>query len=301
MTAAQPGGLGSPADLSRAGTMIELGRFTDAVRVLTAAVATSPDNGRAWCLLSRAQLGGGNEAVAVQAARRASELDPADDWPYRLASTALLGLGLADDALAAAVRAVNLAPHFWRSHVCLAQAAVAAGQSELAGQAGAAALAIAPGEPDVHVTAGKVALAAGDLDEARASQLAVLAIDPANAGAVNELGLISLRGRDAPAAAGYFLQAVRSAPASGVFGQNAEVAMARVAMSLLAWGALLAALAGCTTGLAFAGSAPPAIVAGLAGAVVAGQLWARLRRVPGPCRRLLRPLLRRTMAGLGRR
>jgi tetratricopeptide (TPR) repeat protein len=287
----------SPADLSRAGMMIDLGRFGDAVRVLTTVVAATPDSARAWCLLARAQLGGGNEAGAVQAAHRASELDPADDWPYRLASTALIGLGRADDAVAAAVRARNLAPHFWRSHVCLAQAAVAAGQLDLAGRARAAALAIAPGEPDVHVTAGKVALGAGDLDQARASQQAALAIDPANVGALNELGLISLRGRDAPAAAGYFLRAVRSAPGTGVFGQNAEVALARVALSVLAWATLLAALAACTATLALAGWAPFAIVAGLLGTAVAGRMGGQLCRVPGPFRRRLPPLLW-TMAGL---
>jgi tetratricopeptide (TPR) repeat protein len=290
----------SPADLSRARTMIDLGRFADAAAVLAVVVAATPDDGRAWCLLSRAQLGGGNEAAAVQAARRASELDPADDWPYRLASTALVGLGRAEDAVAAAVCARNLAPHFWRSHVCLAQAAAAAGKRDLAGQASAAALAIAPGEPDVHVTAGKVALGAGNLDQARASQQAALALDSGNVGAFNELGLISLRDHDAPAAAGYFLKAVRSAPATSIFGQNAEAALTRVALSILAWGLLLTALAACAAGLALAGRAPYAIIAGLLGTVVAGHIWRQLRRVPGPCRRRL-PTLAWTMAGLRRR
>ncbi len=271
--------------------MIDLGRFADATRVLAAVVASAPDHGRAWCLLSRAQLGGGNEAAAVVAARRASELDPADDWPYRLASTALMGLGRADDALAAAVRARNLAPHFWQSHICLAQAAVAAGRQDMAGQASAAALLIAPGEPDVHVTAGKVALGAGRLDHARASQQAALAIDPANAGAFNELGLISLRARDERAAAGFFLQAARSAPASTVFGQNAEVALTRLAVSVLAWVALLTVLAGCTAGLALTGSPPLAVVAGLLAAVLGGRIWARLRGLPRPVRRRLPSLL----------
>lgn len=272
--------------------MIDLGRFADATRVLTAVVASTPDDGRAWCLLSRAQLGGGNEAAAVQAARRASELDPADDWPYRLASTALMGLGRADDALAAAVCARNLAPHFWRSHVCLAQAAVAAGRQDLAGQASAAALLIAPDEPDVHVMAGKVALGAGNLAQARASQQAALAIDPGNAGAFNELGLISLRARNVGAAAGYFMQAARAAPAKTVFGQNAEVALTRLAVPFLAWSMLLTALAACTAGLALAGSMPLTVVAGLLAATAAGRLCGQFRRLPGPVRRRLAPLLR---------
>jgi Flp pilus assembly protein TadD len=281
----------SPADLSRAAAMIDLSRFDDAARVLATVVSATPDDGRAWCLLSRAQLGGGNEAAAVQAARRASELDPADDWPYRLASTALLELGRAEDAVAAAVCARNLAPQFWRSHLCLAQAAAAAGQRDLAGEASAAALAIAPGEPDVHVAAGKVALGAGDLDQARASQHAALAIDPANVGALNELGLISLRGRDAPAAVGYFLRAARSAPGSSIFGQNAEVALTRVAMSILAWGSLAVAVASGTVVLALAGLTPLAVVTGLLTVLVTWPLAGQLGRLPGPARRRLGPML----------
>jgi Flp pilus assembly protein TadD len=271
--------------------MIDLGRFGDAVRVLTAAVAAAPDNGRAWCLLSRAHLGRGDAAAAVHAARRASELDPADDWPYRLASTALLGLGRADEAVAAAARARGLAPHFWRSHVCLAQAAVAAGQQDLAGQASTAALAIAPGEPDVHVTAGKVALSAGNLDRARTSQQDALAIDPANVGAMNELGLISLRSRDAAGAAGYFLRAVRSAPGAGVFGRNTEVALTRIALSALLWGSLLAAVTACAAVLAADGALAFALIAGLLGALIAIHACGQLRRVPPAARRRLAPLL----------
>jgi hypothetical protein len=85
-----------------------------------------------------------------------------------------------------------------------------------------------------------------------------------------------------------------------VFGQNTEVALTRVALSVLAWGTLLTALAGCATGLALAGLAPFAIAAGLLGGVVAGHIGRQLRRVPGPCRRLLPPLLW-AMAGLWRR
>src|SRR5580700_7453717 len=67
------------AELSRASAMIDLGRFAEAVRLLGAVVAAAPDSCRAWCLLSRAQLGHGDPAAAVVAARRASALIPADE------------------------------------------------------------------------------------------------------------------------------------------------------------------------------------------------------------------------------
>jgi len=104
-------------DLSRAATMIELGRHDEATSLLATVVAADPDGSRGWCLLSRAHLGAGRGAEALAAARRAGALNPADDWPYRLASTALLSLGQNTEAVAAAQEARRLAPNFWRSHV----------------------------------------------------------------------------------------------------------------------------------------------------------------------------------------
>jgi Flp pilus assembly protein TadD len=281
----------SETDLGRASAMIDLGRFADAAAVLGRIVAAAPDNGRAWCLLSRAQLGSGNPAPAVAAARRASTLDPADDWPYRLASTALIGLARPEDAVGAALRARELAPHFWRSHVCLAQAATAAGQPELAARASAEAMTIAPEEPDVHVTAGKVALGNNDLAAARVRQHAALAIDPVNPGALNELGLICLRAGDPAGAAGYFLSALRSAPGIQLFRQNAEVALTRFALSAAGWAAVLAGLLACAAVFATTGRAWPAAAAALAAVPLGWRVTRKLRMLPPTARRQLGRLL----------
>ena len=74
----------------RAAIMIELGRFTDAIRVLGPVITAAPDDERAWCLLARARLGRQDLPAAISAARRASALDPAADWPYRIASSPIL-------------------------------------------------------------------------------------------------------------------------------------------------------------------------------------------------------------------
>jgi|SRR5580692_265719 tetratricopeptide (TPR) repeat protein len=297
------------AELSRASAMIDLGRFAEAVRLLGAVVAAAPDSCRAWCLLSRAQLGHGDPAAAVVAARRASALDPADDWPFRLASTALVGLGRPADALAAARQGRRLAPHLWRPQVCLAQAAVAAGERELAAGAIAAALALAPDEPEVHVVAGKVALGDGDLRAAAACQRAALALDPDNTGAINELGLISLRSSDPVTAAGYFLRAVRAAPGTGAFGQNTEVALRTIAI----WAAcmagvlvLLMALAATGADLAVltttrADRLTAAVMAGAAVvlmALLSVRLARTLRTLPRAARRQLPRLLWAGRTGL---
>ncbi len=288
---------GDPADrftaeLGRASIMIDLRRYSDAVRLLRAALASQPDSSRAWCLLSRAQLGAGNCAAAVQAAARASAVDPADDWPFRLASTALIGLDKTADAVGAALEACRLAPLFWRSHACLAQAAAADQQLELAGDAAAEALALAPEEADVHVTAGKVALSQGQLTLAQQRQETALAIDPGHDGALNELGRIRLRARDAAGAAAHFLRAAQSAPASPVFSGNSELAIGQVALRLVATAAACLAAALCLLLIGLTGR--PLLAAGLALPlpVLSGRAIADTRRLPPEGRRHLFRLIR---------
>jgi tetratricopeptide (TPR) repeat protein len=284
----------SPAvELSRAATMIELGRFDEAAALLAAIVAAAPDAARAWCLLARAHLGAGRGAEAVRAARRGGTLNPGDDWPHRLASTALVSLGRGQEAVGAAVQARQLAPGFWRSHVCLAQAAAAAGDWRLADDAAVAALAIAPDEPDVQFTAGKVALGAGDLARARGHQQAALAIDPGHAGAVNELGRISLRERDLSAAAAYFLRAAHSAPGVGIFGRNTEVALAKVVTNLTIPASLVLAIGIDLRILTSAPLAPYVALMAVLTALTCGYIWLVVRRLPPGGRRHLVRMLRR--------
>ncbi len=281
--------------LSRAGLMIELGRFADAARLLSAVLAAAPDSCRGWCLLSRAHLGTGDPAEAMLAARRASALDPANDWPFRLLSTALIGLDRGTEAVAPALEARRLAPHSWRSHVCLAQAAAAGGQLDLAAQAARAALAVAPDQADVHVTAGRVCLSRGDPAGARLRQEAALAIDPAHSGAINELGRISLQRRDPARAARHFLRAAQSAPGNGVFGRNAELALRYLALRLARPIALAALL--CAVSCAAATAGFPALALFLLPAELPLTLWIviRIRAVPRPGRRHLPRLVRATI------
>jgi tetratricopeptide (TPR) repeat protein len=284
---------GTGLDLSRAATMIELGRYDEAARLLAVVVATAPDTARAWSLLSRAQLGAGRGAEAVTAAQRAGALSPADDWPYRLASTALVSLGRSQEAISAALEARKLAPGVWRSHVCLAQAAMSAGERPLAAAAVAAALAIAPDEPDVQFTAGKVALGGGDLRGARTHQQAALAVDPGHSGAINELGRISLRERNVSAATGYFLRAARAAPGVGIFGRNTEVALAKILTSIVVPVSLLIAIG---IDLQILTSIKPvafiATMVALAG-LTSGYAVLQIGRLPAAGRRHLVRMLRR--------
>jgi tetratricopeptide (TPR) repeat protein len=287
-------------ELSRASTMIDLGRYADAARLLAGLLATAPDSSRGWCLLARAQLGAGDPVQSVAAATRASALNPADDWPYRLASTALISLGQTGAAVTAAQEGRRLAPHFWRTHVCVAEAATAHGQHELAASAAANALAMAPDIADVHVAAGKAALGRGDLAEARQRHQAALALEPAHSGAINELGRISLKSRDPAAAAAYFLQAAGTSPGSGIFGRNTDLALGRVALQIAVLAGLAVALGAAITQQALAGSALVAVVVALPGPALAIQLVRLIRRLPPAGRRNLPRLLRAMPVRLGR-
>jgi len=281
--------------------MIDLGRYADAASFLGPVVASAPASSRGWCLLSRAHLGSGNAPEAVAAAARASALDPADDWPYRLVSTALTAMGQTAEAVSAAQEARGLAPHFWRSHVCLAQAATADGKHDLAAQAAAAALALAPDVADVHVTVGKAALARGELAEARRWQESALAIEPTHSGAINELGRISLRSRDAGAAAAHFLHAARTSPGTSVFSRNTELALSRLALQLTMSTVQIALIATCLILAAEAARAPLAMVLGVLLIPLALRSVAKIRRLPPEGRRHMIRLIRARWARAGHR
>jgi tetratricopeptide (TPR) repeat protein len=215
------------AELTRATTMLDLGRYDDASSLLARVVAAEPESSRAWCLFARAHLGAGRYEPAVEAANRAVTIEPGEEWPHRLASNALMHLGQHREALRAASEARRLAPAYWQTHVCVAQAALAAGHVRLAGAAAGEARHLAPDEADVHFLSGKVALAGGDLASARDHQERALAIDPAHSGAMNELGRIRLRKHDTAGAVRHFISAARTTPSEQIYSRNIDVVILR--------------------------------------------------------------------------
>jgi tetratricopeptide (TPR) repeat protein len=217
----------APTDLTRATTMLDLGRYDDASQLLARVVAAEPDSSRAWCLFARAHLGAGRYPPAVDAANRAVSIEPGEEWPHRLASNALMHLGQHREALRAATEARRLAPSFWQTHVCVAQAALAASHPAIASAAAAEARRLAPDEADVHFLSGKVALARGDLAAARDHQERALAIDPGHSGAMNELGRIRLRKHDTSGAIRHFISAARTTPGEHIYSRNIDVVILR--------------------------------------------------------------------------
>ena len=58
--------------LANAQTLIGIGRFADAVTMLTSTLALNPYDSKAWCLLAQAKLGLNDFAGSADAAFRAS-------------------------------------------------------------------------------------------------------------------------------------------------------------------------------------------------------------------------------------
>ena len=66
-------------ELTRATTMLDLGRYDEASSLLARVVAAEPESSRAWCLFARAHLGAGRYQPAVEAANRAVTIEPGEE------------------------------------------------------------------------------------------------------------------------------------------------------------------------------------------------------------------------------
>ncbi|MFI7637592.1 hypothetical protein [Nonomuraea sp. NPDC049400] len=149
---------------------------------------------REWCDEALARLNAGRPESALDAARRAADLDPGAEWAYRLISLAHERLGRDADAAPAAERAVELARGSWPARLRLAavlrrvpgrwQEAVE--HATLAGK-------FAPEEPGPEVMRGDLALLRGEHTGAEQSYRTALAIDPGHPQARVNLGLSLLR------------------------------------------------------------------------------------------------------------
>nr|BFE81918.1 hypothetical protein GCM10020093_045190 [Planobispora longispora] len=162
------------------------------------AVPRDPGGPREWCAVAAARLGRGQPEAALEAARRAVDLDPraeaGADWGYRLASLAFERLGRDAEAVAAAEEAVRLAPGSWTARLRLGTALrrIPGRWTESRAQAARAAR-YAPEEPDPHVLVGDLSLLRGDYAQARTAYRHALRRRDDHPGARINLGLALLR------------------------------------------------------------------------------------------------------------
>ncbi|NRQ31044.1 hypothetical protein HII36_04235 [Nonomuraea sp. NN258] len=149
---------------------------------------------REWCAEALARLDAGRPESALRAARRAADLDPANEWAHRLISLAHERLGRDADATPPAEQAVRLSRGSWSARLRLAAVLRRApGRWSEAVAHAEHAHRFAPEEPDPQVMLGDLALLGGDHAGAERSYLAVLDRRPEHAQARVNLGLALLR------------------------------------------------------------------------------------------------------------
>ncbi|TDD41237.1 hypothetical protein E1286_33105 [Nonomuraea terrae] len=154
----------------------------------------SDRSAREWCDEALTRLNAGRPDSALEAARRAADLDPAAEWPHRLISLAHERLGRDADAVPFAERAVDLAPGSWPARLRLAAAlrrmpgrwAEAVAHARLAAK-------FAPEQPAPEVMLGDLALLRGEHAGAERRYRAALALDPGHPQARVNLALALLR------------------------------------------------------------------------------------------------------------
>ncbi|MEV6152483.1 hypothetical protein AB0L53_19260 [Nonomuraea sp. NPDC052129] len=155
---------------------------------------------REWCEEAVTRLQAGRPEAALEAARTAADMDPANEWAYRLISLALERQGRDADAVAPAEHAVRLALGSWPARLRLGTALRRVpGHWDEAVEQAALARAYAPEEAAPHVLRGDQALLRAEHAPARRAYLTALDRDPAHPQARVNLGLTLLRWDRLPA------------------------------------------------------------------------------------------------------
>jgi tetratricopeptide (TPR) repeat protein len=203
--------------LARARALCDLRRYNEAVTMARRAIAMTPDDAKAWCVLAQALISAEGDNAGLDAARKAAALSPEDEWPHRLQSIALRHLKRNEQALAAAARAVQVAPFTWQAHSEHALTLALAREKEAAEAAATTTLNLAPNRADAWAITGDAAAIIDDGETAAARYRNALRLDPQNASAHSGLARLQLRKGGlnpsglADAASG-FARAIRSDP-----------------------------------------------------------------------------------------
>ncbi|MGP4097350.1 tetratricopeptide repeat protein [Nonomuraea sp. KM90] len=154
----------------------------------------SDRSSREWCDEALTRLNAGRSESALEAARRAADLEPAAEWPQRLISLAHERLGRDADAVPAAERAVDLGRGSWPARLRLAAVLRRVpGRWAEAVEHATLARKFAPEEPGPEVMLGDLALLRGEHARAERSYRTALALDPDDPQARVNLGLALLR------------------------------------------------------------------------------------------------------------
>ncbi len=205
---------------ARAQSLIEIGRYREAIEQLNKALALAPDNPQALCSLSLAYHHLRDDKRAMEYAERAIQSDPEEEWAHRLRSLTFSRQGKKQPALDAAREAVRLAPEEPMALYALSHALA---ENQNFGEARITAeklRALAPEAEIAHEALGNIALAESKWSDAEDHFRAALLINPGSYDAMNNLGVALLNQKRKGEATEMFHQAARLNPMGEVAREN---------------------------------------------------------------------------------
>lgn len=182
-------------ELSERGRLLlGAGRYDDAVRLLSRALAQDPDDPRALALMAGALYGTDEPERALDTARRALARNPGEIYALRIAGWACDRLGNYEGARAYALEVVRRAPDDWRSHADAATQLVRVRADLPTARAAAReAVRLGPQEAGAHFAMGLVAQTDKTYEVARRAYQETLRLEPGHAMARNNLAVLELR------------------------------------------------------------------------------------------------------------
>lgn len=186
--------------MQRTQALIEIERWDEAIKVISQALATYPDNHWFLCSLAVAQLNLGRTKNALESAERAVQVAPEAEWGHRLRSVILSRQGRKKEALAAARQAARLEPEQPETLYTLSQALLANEEWHEARVTAEKMRALSPEIELAHEALGLVALEQKRWSDAEDHFQEALKINPNSYQSLNNLGVALLnQGRDAEA------------------------------------------------------------------------------------------------------
>lgn len=216
----------SRVGVHRAAAFVAAGQPREALAVLAAAGPEENETAAAQRVRALALLAVEEVDEALGAARQAVGLDPDDGTGLWLTSTLLLRTGDQAGAVDAARRAVVVAPTSWRSHAAVADALFLDPARRVeALRASYEAVRLAPEEPDVHRRHGDLLLAAGRHRDAQAAYRRGLELAPGTTGTRHNLAVSRLRGGHEGESALAFSSVLATDPTDATARRNFVVAV----------------------------------------------------------------------------
>jgi len=192
------------ARLNLAEELIDVGRFSDAARIIDAELVADPGSAGALCARARLLSRTGDYTGMRAAASAAAAQRPNWEYPHRLISIAARMLDDPRVALTAAEAAVAAAPQDPLTHQVHAQALIANGRYVEAHRIAERVRELAPTDPESYHVLAEAYQAAGDLAAARLMYLEELRLAPESVNPHGGLAYLRwIGGRDAAAARAY--------------------------------------------------------------------------------------------------